>query len=96
MATCCSGRGWCTSAPDDCLCDDCIYYEWEEGIESTGSTGLEMKPSTGRFFVFIIYELIRPFWVFLPPGFVFYSDSIVLRPGVETCDGYFCTKTIRL
>jgi len=30
VATCCSARGWCTNAPDDCLCDDCIYYEWEE------------------------------------------------------------------
>ena len=29
-ATCCSARGWCSSSPDDCLCDDCIYYEWEE------------------------------------------------------------------
>ena len=29
-ATCCSSRGWCSSSPEDCLCDDCIYYEWEE------------------------------------------------------------------
>ena len=31
VATCCSARGWCTNSPDDCLCDECIYYEWEEG-----------------------------------------------------------------
>ena len=31
MATCCSARGWCSNSPEDCLCDECIYYEWEEG-----------------------------------------------------------------
>ena len=31
VATCCSSRGWCSSSPEDCLCDDCLYYEWEEG-----------------------------------------------------------------
>jgi len=30
VATCCSSRGWCSSSPEDCLCDDCLYYEWEE------------------------------------------------------------------
>merc|ERR1719150_2572738 len=28
--TCCSPRGWCSNSPEDCLCDDCLYYEWEE------------------------------------------------------------------
>ena len=31
VATCCSSRGWCSSSPEDCLCDDCVYYEWEDG-----------------------------------------------------------------
>merc|ERR1712198_205273 len=30
IATCCSTRGWCSNSPDDCLCDECVYYEWEE------------------------------------------------------------------
>ena len=30
VATCCSPRGWCSSSPDDCLCDDCQYYEWDK------------------------------------------------------------------
>ena len=45
-STCCSARGWwvsswrcwwspwwcsrCSSSPEDCMCDDCLYYEWEE------------------------------------------------------------------
>ena len=40
VATCCSARGWCTNAPDDCLCDDCIYYEWEEGWAASASRQL--------------------------------------------------------
>lgn len=31
VATCCSSRGWCSSSPEDCLCDECLYYEWEDG-----------------------------------------------------------------
>ena len=46
-STCCSARGWwvsswrcwwspwwcsrCSSSPEDCMCDDCLYYEWEDG-----------------------------------------------------------------
>ena len=29
-STCCSMKGWCSNDPEDCLCEDCIYYEWEE------------------------------------------------------------------
>ncbi len=29
--TCCSRRGWCSHSPDECLCDECTYYEWEDG-----------------------------------------------------------------
>ena len=23
-------RPRCSSSPEDCMCDDCLYYEWEE------------------------------------------------------------------
>jgi hypothetical protein len=29
--TCCSRRGWCSHSPDECLCDECTYYEWDDG-----------------------------------------------------------------
>jgi len=32
-STCCSAKGWCSNDPEDCLCEDCIYYEWEDIVE---------------------------------------------------------------
>jgi hypothetical protein len=34
VATCCSPRGWCSNSPEDCLCDECAYYEWQESTSS--------------------------------------------------------------
>jgi len=33
-STCCSARGWCSNSPEDCMCDECLYYEWEEAKKS--------------------------------------------------------------
>jgi len=40
LSKCCSARGWCSNSPEDCLCPECIYYEWEQVAPDIPANGV--------------------------------------------------------
>ena len=51
--TCCSADGWCSFDPEDCFCDECIYYEYEKGTLTALTIQFRKLNPMGRYSILL-------------------------------------------